>query len=315
MLVTDDLVDALYGDLVRASLSAAGFETNTFAFPNGEAQKTLSTLCEMLERFGAFRLSKSDIVVCLGGGVVGDVGGFAAATYARGIRFAQIPTTLMAAVDSSVGGKTAVNLSGAKNMAGLFAQPILVLCDTNVLRDLPAALVSDGAAEIIKYGVLEDPSLLRLASDGHLLDEIDSVVERCVQIKRDYVQSDEFDRGKRRLLNLGHTIGHAVEQASGYTIPHGHGVSIGLHAIARAAYAMGISRENNAPEISDALTACGLPVESPFGKSELLSAAHMDKKREGCELTLALPIGLGQCELKRIPVTELGDWIEAGGIK
>lgn len=313
-LVTDDAVDALYGDLATRSLEAAGFDVRRFAFPSGERQKTLATLGDMLEFFGAQHMSKSDLVVALGGGVVGDAAGFAAAVYARGTRFVQVPTTLLAAVDSSVGGKTAVNLAAGKNMAGVFAQPSLVLCDTDVMRALPERLVSDGAAEIVKYGVLSDPALLRLAAEGRLMDEIGRVVERCVQIKRDYVAEDEFDQGPRQLLNLGHTLGHAAEKCSGYSISHGQGVAIGMTAIARAAFRLGVSEQDCAPEIERALRASGLPTECPYPAGDMLEAALMDKKRRGSEITLAVPMRIGCCELRRVPADNLAEWIQAGGI-
>ena len=313
-LITDDLVDSLYGERVEKSLGAAGFAVRKFAFKNGEASKNLSTLTDILERMGEWKLNRSDIVICLGGGVVGDMGGFAAATYARGIRFVQMPTTLLAAVDSSVGGKTAVNLGAAKNMAGAFAQPSLVLCDTDVMRDLPGALLRDGAGEIIKHGVLADPALLQLIAEGRLEAEMDDVIARNVEIKREYVQSDEFDRGRRQLLNLGHTIGHAVEKRSNFVVPHGQAVGIGLMAIACAAWALGISEEKCEEPIGAALGAVGLATECPYTKAELLDTMMMDKKRAGADITLAVPIRIGHCELMTVPAETLGEWLTAGGI-
>ena len=312
LIVTDDCVEALFADRVQASLESAGFTVRKYVFPNGERSKTLATLSHMLDHMSAIQLTKTDIVICLGGGVVGDMGGFAAAVYARGIRFVQIPTTLLAAVDSSVGGKTAVNLSAAKNMAGAFAQPSLVLCDVDVLKALPEHLIGDGAGEVVKYGVLEKGPLLEVLMEGKLIEQMEAVVGHCVEIKRDYVQADEFDRGKRQLLNLGHTIGHAVEKCSHYEIPHGRAVAIGLMAIARAAWRLGFSQEDCTAQIARALAACHLPDTSPFGRAALLEVALMDKKRSGSEIALAVPVSIGQCEMVRIKTTELGRWIEAG---
>ncbi len=313
-LVTDDLVAALYGDRVERALASAGFEVHRCTFPNGEPSKNLETLCGLLERFGDLGLVRSDLIVCLGGGVVGDMGAFAAAVYGRGTRFVQIATTLLAAVDSSVGGKTAVNLRAAKNMAGTFAQPSRVLIDTDVMRTLPGALVADGAAEVIKYGVLSDPALLDLAADGQLMDQIEDVIERCVTIKRAFVQDDEFDRGQRQLLNLGHTIGHAIELYSGYTVQHGRAVGMGLFAIAKAARALGHSESDCVPPIERALRACGLDVECPYSADAILRGMLMDKKRTGSEITLAVPVRIGDCRLMKVPVAALTDWVWAGGI-
>ncbi len=314
-LVTDERVDALYGEQARASLEAAGFCVRKLPFAGGEAGKTLDTLGLLLHGFAEHGMGRQDAVVCLGGGVVGDVGGFAAAVYARGIRCAQIPTTLLSALDSSVGGKTAVNLPAAKNMAGAFHQPSLVLCDTDILRALPGPLRTDGAAEAIKCGVLQDPGLLQLISEGALRAEIECVVQRCVRIKRDFVQNDERELGRRQLLNLGHTIGHALERCSNYELSHGAAVGIGLLTMARAAHALGESEEDCAPPIQRALLRVGLPTESPLPGSALLPAMLLDKKRSGDGITLVVPRRIGHCALVRIPTGRLGDWLEAGGIR
>ncbi|MBQ8952741.1 MAG: 3-dehydroquinate synthase, partial [Clostridia bacterium] len=263
-VMTDDRVDALYGEAVCASLEEAGFSPVKFAFPNGEASKNLETLGDMLEFMAREKLSRGDMAMALGGGVVGDMAGFAASVYARGIRFVQVPTTLLAAVDSSVGGKTAVNLKAGKNLAGVFAQPSLVICDTAVLSALPEALLSDGAAEIIKYGVLADRALFDTMRAGGLTANMDDIVTECVTIKRNIVAEDEFDTGWRQLLNLGHTLGHAVEQRSGYRITHGHGVAIGMALITRAAGQLGYLREDFTAALHQALAVNGLLTACPY---------------------------------------------------
>ena len=312
-VLTDDTVEALYGETVTRSLAGAGFEPCVFAFPHGEASKTLSTLSDMLEYMAGSCLTRADMVVALGGGVAGDMAGFAAAVYARGIRFVQVPTTLLAAVDSSVGGKTAVDLRAGKNMAGVFAQPSLVVCDTDVLAALPQALFSDGAAEIVKYGVLSDPGLFETLRRGELRAKLDSVVKTCVTIKRDVVARDEFDTGERQCLNLGHTLGHAVEKLSGYTVSHGRAVAMGMAAIARAAAAKGWLADDRALEaLREALRVNGLPDSCPYGAAALEQAALLDKKRAGDAITLVVPRAIGRCELVRVPVSELRSWIEAG---
>lgn len=307
-LITDDIVDRLYGDLTENSLRRAGFGVHRFVFQNGEKSKNLRVLSDMLEFMAEERLTRGDIVVALGGGVTGDMAGFAAAVYARGIRFVQIPTTLLAAVDSSVGGKTAVDLKAGKNMAGAFCQPSLVLIDCGVLEKLSPELIGDGAAEIIKYGVLADEKLFETMRSGRLLENLEDIVERCVSIKRDVVARDEFDAGDRQLLNLGHTLGHAVEKRSNFAVTHGKGVAIGMVLIAKAAWRKGYSEKNLAPVIAEAVRAYGLPTETEYTAAELAETALVDKKRRGEEITLVVPCRIGRCDLVKTPVAELPEW-------
>ncbi len=310
-LVTDDIVNALYADTVQKSLENAGFAVHKFVFANGEQSKNLHTLGDMLEYMAEHQLTRSDIVVALGGGVTGDMAGFAAAVYARGIRFVQIPTTLLAAVDSSVGGKTAVDLKAAKNMAGAFCQPSLVLIDCGVMEKLNADLLGDGAAEIIKYGILADKALFETMRCGGLIENMENIIERCVTIKRDVVSEDEFDTGTRQLLNLGHTLGHAVEKNSNFTITHGKGVSIGMMLIARAAWKKGYSKTDLTEEIAQAARAYALPTENPYRSDQLAAVAMVDKKRRGGQITLVVPECIGKCSLVKVPVSEMVEW--AGG--
>lgn len=210
-IVTDDTVQALYGAQAEASLTQAGFAVCTFAFPHGEQSKCAATYLKLLNFLAEQHLTRTDAIVALGGGVPGDLAGFAAATYLRGIAFAQVPTTLLAAVDSSVGGKTAIDLDAGKNLAGAFWQPCLVLCDYDTLQTLPEEIFADGCAEVIKYGVLGDEALFAHLEQYGLAFDRERVITRCVEMKRDVVAADEFDNGQRQLLNLGHTLGHAVE--------------------------------------------------------------------------------------------------------
>ena len=306
LIVTDDTVDELYGDRVQISFSYAGFDVSRFAFPAGEPSKTLGTLTEILGAMGAARLSRSDLVVALGGGVVGDVAGFAAAIYTRGMRFVQIPTTLLAAVDSSVGGKTAVDMPFGKNMVGAFHQPSLVVTDTDVIRDLPALQLSNGAAEAVKCGMLNDPELFALLETGDWQGDIDEVIERCVAYKRDVVAGDEFDRGDRAFLNLGHTFGHAIEALSGMTMLHGQAVGVGMLMAASAAGCP----EDMITRLAACLRMNGLPTHCPYGAAALAGAALSDKKRAGDGITLVLPEAIGKCALKRVAVAELPLWFE-----
>ena len=305
MIVTDDTVRGLYTQRVQRSLAAAGFESRVFSFPAGERHKTLATLSAILEAMGAWALSRSDAVAALGGGVPGDAAGFAAAVYGRGMPFFQIPTTLLAAVDASVGGKTAVDLKAGKNLAGAFHQPELVLCDSGVMKGLPAHLVRDGSAEMIKHGILADPGLFDALRTGQWKEDLAGTIARNVRIKRDFVRGDEEDRGKRQFLNLGHTFGHAIETCSGFTLTHGQGVAMGL---VMAALAAGMDPK----PIREACRACGLPTECPYSAAELAEAALGDKKRRGGEITLVLPEAVGKCHLKTIPLAEMPLYFRKG---
>ena len=304
-IITDDIVQGLYGEQIKESLENAGFTVDLWAFPNGEKQKTMETLTRALCWLAETDLSRSDLIVALGGGVPGDLAGFAAAVYCRGMRFIQIPTTLLAAVDSSVGGKTAVDLPAGKNMAGAFHQPEMVICDTEVMEKLPADLLRDGAAEMLKYGMLEDEGLFDLMASGAWMTQMEETVAKCVSIKRDYVMQDEKDHGLRQFLNLGHTFGHAVEKCSGFSLTHGQGVGIGLCMAARAA---GVETE----WVEKGVHACGLETKSSYAAQALAEAALSDKKRKGCKITLVLPVEKGKCQLKTISVDELPHYFAKG---
>lgn len=304
-LISDDRVMALHGNTVTAVLKQAGFEVVIYAFPNGEESKNMQTVSSILEFLAENSLTRSDIVVALGGGVVGDIAGFCAAIYLRGIRFVQLPTTLLAAIDSSVGGKTGVDLSSGKNLAGAFWQPELVLCDPDVLGTLPEEIFNEGASEAVKYGVIADRELFDLLSAGRLQQELEQVIERCVQIKSRLVSEDEFDCGNRQLLNFGHTIGHAIEKCSNFSLRHGQAVAIGMVMMAQIAWRKGWSTENCEEPIRKALALFQLPLESPFDFNNLSAAMLADKKRKGGEITLVIPEYIGKAVLKRIPIEEL----------
>ena len=299
-IVTDSTVDGLYGGTVRDGLKNAGFTATTCAFPAGEAHKNWQTLGQILETLAAQPLTRSDMVVALGGGVPGDVAGFASAVYARGIRFVQVPTTLLAAVDSSVGGKTAVDLRHGKNLAGAFHQPSLVVTDTGVMRNLPEALLSDGAAEIIKTGILGSENLFERMCSPDWRDALPEIIAECVTIKRDVVQQDEFDTGVRQLLNLGHTFGHAIEKRSEYSFSHGQAVAMGTAIAAGAAGSTELLRR-----ILKANQVCGLPLRAPYEPEELAAVAASDKKRKGNAITVVLPEAPGKCRMERIPFSSL----------
>ena len=242
--------------------------------------------------------------MALGGGVTGDMAGFAASCYLRGVPFVQLPTTFLAAVDSSVGGKTAVDLRAGKNLCGAFHQPSLVLCDTDTLSTLPAEIFADGAAEALKAGLLCDETLFAKMETGKYQAEIAPIIGRCVEIKAQLVEEDERDTGARQLLNLGHTMGHAAEKISNFSLSHGHAVAMGMAAMARAAERLGICGPCS-DRIAAALMKNGLPAICPYGAEDLVSAALSDKKRSGGKINLVLPKRIGECMLYPVEVTEL----------
>lgn len=311
-LVSDTQVYPVYGGAAEASLKAAGYSVSSFVFPAGEESKNGETFLKLLNALAQAGLSRSDLLVALGGGVVGDLAGFAAACYLRGIRFIQIPTTLLAAVDSSVGGKTAIDLPAGKNLAGAFYQPSLVLCDLDALDTLPEDIFRDGCAEVIKYGVLYDPELFSQLEISGLNFDREAVIARCVALKRDVVMEDEKDTGSRMKLNLGHTFGHAVEAHSRFTLSHGKSVAIGLAVIARASASMGICSEADAARIVSVLKAFGLPVQTQYTAEALLPYLLSDKKRSGGTVNLILPETIGRCVVSPTPVSQLQSILQAG---
>ena len=314
-VISDDTVFSLYGAQAEQSLTEAGFQAEHFVFPHGEQQKNLTTYGQALNYLCDRRFTRSDLIVALGGGVVGDLGGFTAATYQRGIACIQVPTTLLSMMDSSVGGKTAVDLDSGKNQAGCFYQPSLVLCDPALLASLPESEYRAGCAEIIKTAVLFSPELFQQLKATPVREQFEAVIAACVEMKRDVVQSDEFDRGQRALLNLGHTIGHAVEACSNFTILHGEGVAIGLAAITRAAVEKGICEPALLPQVLDILKQYGLPTEVPYPLADILRAAEADKKRSGDVTKFVVPEALGRCWTEPVPAAEVPGWLKAGGIR
>ena len=311
-VITDSTVAPLYLKTVTGSLEDAGFTVCSYIFPAGEGSKNFTTLAAILEFLAEQHLTRTDCVAALGGGVTGDMVGFAAACYLRGIRCVQLPTTLLSAVDSSVGGKTAIDLAAGKNLAGAFLQPTAVLCDTDCLRSLPSDVFADGTAEAIKTGVLDDESLFALFEDNTFTAAPEEVIARCVRYKAGVVERDEKEQNERRLLNLGHTVGHAIEKCSGYAIPHGHAVAAGLSIIARSAEALGWTEEPIAARIAACLAKNGLPTGTGYTAEALAEAALADKKRSGGDITLVIPQRIGACTLKKMPVTELLPVIRAG---
>ena len=311
-VVSDDAVFPLHGAKALAALRDAGLETDAIVVPHGEASKAADTLVYLLNGLAARRVTRSDVLVALGGGMIGDLTGFAAAVYMRGVACIQCPTTLLAAVDSSVGGKTAVDLPAGKNLMGAFWPPRSVLCDTDALATLPEEILSDGCAEIVKTAVLFDPELFdMLCRDGLRFDR-EAVVARCVGHKRDVVAEDEFDTGRRALLNLGHTLGHAVEARSGFALSHGKSVAIGTAVVCRSAAKAGLCGAEAPAAVAALLQKLGLPTESPYPIDELMPLMLSDKKRSGDTVSVVVPERIGRCAVRPMTAEELRAFMEAG---
>lgn len=309
-IISDDVVFPLYGEIVKKSLEESGYNVLSYVFENGEKSKSTKTYVEILEFLARYKLIRTDVIIALGGGVCGDMAGFAAATYLRGIKFVQIPTTLLAAVDSSVGGKTGINLLAGKNLAGAFYQPSMVICDTDTLKTLPDETFSDGVSEAIKCGMISDKALFEKMS-GDFKDNIEEIIADCVTIKSRVVASDEFDRGERQLLNFGHTIGHAIEKCSNFSVTHGHAVAIGMAIMTKAAEKMGLCK-NVSKKLQEALIKCGLPTSCDFSAEALYNVTLSDKKRAGNEVTLVMPKEVGNCVLHKVKTEALLEYIKKG---
>ncbi len=302
VVITDNIVGNLYADIVMKSLKDNGFDCSLFTFPNGEQSKNLSILGQIFDFLCESEITRSDIIIALGGGVVGDITGFAAACYLRGVEFVQIPTTLLAQVDSSVGGKTAVDIAGGKNLVGAFKQPALVICDSDTLKTLTPENLSCGMAEVIKYGMIKDSHLFEMVEKHNLqnIDEImDEIVYTCIDIKRNVVENDEFDRGERMILNFGHTLGHAIEGWHNYTnYTHGMGVSAGMCLIT----------DKFVPALSDRLKKCVLAYNLPTGTeapiNELLPYCSKDKKREYGNISYIVCKTIGKAEIHKSSISE-----------
>ena len=318
-VVTDSNVEALYAARVERSLAEAGYDVaERLAFPAGERSKTISTLGELLEGLARRELTRSDVVIALGGGVTGDMAGLAAALYLRGVRVVQVPTSLLAMVDSSVGGKTAVDLSAGKNLVGAFWQPSAVVADVRCLETIDHRLFTDSCGEVVKHAVLADGALLdeltavplnaRDVDEARLVD----VVARNVAIKRNVVSADERESGVRQTLNLGHTIGHAIEAASEFTLGHGSCVAAGLCMIARASERLGWCSGETRERIERCVIAHGLPTGCELPTEMLMHYMAHDKKRRGDGVNVIVPVEVGRCEVRRVSLDDLRQIVELG---
>ncbi len=298
VIVSDQNVGSIYGEDLCTSLRSAGYSASLQLIPAGEQYKTLESVARLWEGFTQARLERASAVVALGGGVIGDLAGFAAATYLRGISWVAVPTSLLAMVDASLGGKTGFDLPAGKNLVGSFHPPRMVLADPDVLHSLPVEELRSGMAEVVKHGILADPALFLSCGRGwdEIVSDMDAVVRRAMAVKVRYIQSDPYEQGSRAALNLGHTLGHAVEQVSGYQIRHGEAVSVGMVAAARIAEQLGIAQPGIAHEIRSVLANLHLPTEIPadLDREAIRRTIGLDKKRAGGKVGFVLPVRVGE---------------------
>ncbi len=317
-VITESNVGPLYAERVEASLAAAGYAVSTLTFEAGEQNKRLSTLEGLLEGLAEAQLTRDDVVVALGGGVTGDMAGLAAAMYLRGIQVVQAPTSLLAMVDSSVGGKVAVDLAHGKNLCGFFWQPSAVVADVECLHSIAPELYTDSIGEVVKHAVLADPQMLAeltarpMNGEGYPDEPVTRIVAKNVEIKRDVVVSDEKERGLRQTLNLGHTIGHGIEAASDFSLGHGSSVAAGLCCMARAACAKGWCKSETRDAIVAAMAAQGLPTDTELPHDVVFDYMVHDKKRHGDTMNIVVPDEVGAVSVRKVTLEELRELVELG---
>ncbi|MBO5285857.1 MAG: 3-dehydroquinate synthase [Clostridia bacterium] len=304
VVVTDDNVDKLYSDVLLNALKDGGYNAIKYVIKAGEGSKNLTTYSKILSFMAENGITRKDFIIALGGGVVGDLSGFLAATYLRGINFIQIPTTLLAQIDSSVGGKTGVDLPEGKNLVGAFKQPKLVLCDVACLSTLPQAVFNDGMGEMVKYALL-DKDIFNLFALG-ALENLTDLIYLSIDYKRKIVEADEFEQSVRKLLNLGHTPAHGVEKLSNYTISHGNAVAMGVKIMVNSA----LKRGNISQDVYDNIigTLGKYLSDTDFDTELLAKTAFYDKKRAGDYIDIISVYGIGDCRIERISFTDLKEY-------
>ena len=307
LVVTDSGVPGEYAEAVAARCA----EPTVITLPEGEKTKSLESFATLEKAMLDGGFDRNDCVAAVGGGVVGDLTGFAAATYLRGIDYVQIPTSLLAQVDSSVGGKTAIDISAGKNLVGAFKQPKLVIADTDTLKTLSDDFFTDGMGEVVKYGMIYSKSLFDTLKSGNIRSDPEAVIAQCIDIKREVVEADEFDTGLRMILNFGHTLGHAIEKYYNYTgISHGKAVAIGMYLITKTAENNGLIEKNISGELKECLTANGLPFETEIDGASLFAGAVNDKKRFSDTINIILCKEIGKAEIVKLNITDLRNMLE-----
>lgn len=305
-IITDDTVDKLYASDVKKNLMAAGYSVSKFVFPHGEGAKNLNTLSEILEYFAGCHFTRKDVFISVGGGVVGDTTGLAAAMYMRGIQFIQVPTTLLSMVDASVGGKTAVDLKAGKNLVGAFWQPSMVVADTRIIADLPSEIFAEGMAEVIKSDLIADAGIVGWTIRGEVKDHLEQVIESCIRMKQGVVEQDEYEtKGLRKVLNMGHTVAHAIEKLSGYEVSHGIAVGTGLVWEAEMARVLGLCEATLVQEIRQAVDCYGLYYDVPYAVEDMVEAMRSDKKNEDQRIDFVFPVSYGKWEERKMEMKEV----------
>ncbi|MBR0596753.1 3-dehydroquinate synthase [Sinanaerobacter chloroacetimidivorans] len=314
-MISDTNVAPVYLEVLTEQWEPRGFEVCSHIITAGEEYKTLQTVSEIYETLSRNQLGRKDMIIALGGGVIGDIAGFAAATYLRGIRhLIQIPTTLLAQVDSSVGGKCGVDLPTGKNLVGAFRQPDKVIIDMNVLSTLSREIFSSGLAEVIKYGCIWDPEILELLSADELQRNLEEIVTRCVKIKIHVVEEDETEEGLRRILNFGHTIGHAVEMLGDFTrFSHGEAVAVGMVAAVKMGEAFEITKKGTLQNLTAVLKKFDLPTDIPYNRKDLYGALLTDKKKQGDCIHFIHIEEPGKTRQVKMPVLELKEMMKVLG--
>ena len=304
-LITDYIVDSLYSNKVINSLESQGKTVFKFVMSNGEKSKNMDTLYKIVRFLAQNEFTRKDTIIALGGGVVGDISGFSASVYLRGINYIQVPTTLLAQIDSSVGGKTAIDIPEGKNLVGAFYQPSLVVVDIDTLSSLPNAVYLDGMGEGVKYALL-DAKIFDIVNKKDF--DILEFVYACIKYKADIVEMDEFEKHERKLLNLGHTIAHGIEKLSEFNISHGKAVSMGLKIITQTSFNRGLITQKEKCDILSMLDNTIGNIDCPFDLFDILKIALVDKKRKGNSITLVMIGGIGKPILKDLPVSELTEY-------
>lgn len=314
-VITDWNLEKLYGEEFDKSIREQGFDTKVISIKPGEESKSFDTLQEIYKEFSAFKLGRKDLIITLGGGVIGDLGGFAASTYLRGVDYIQVPTSLLAQVDSSIGGKVAVDLLWGKNLVGSFYHPKAVFIDSELLKTLDERFLHDGLAEVIKYGFIRDAGiiyeLLNLKNNEELMNNIEDIIYKCCCIKKEVVEKDEKDFGERMLLNFGHTLGHAVERYFEYSkYTHGEAVAIGMSQITRKSEGLFLTEKGTSKLLEDVLIKYQLPHKVPeMDRGIVLDTILLDKKSSGNSISLIILEKLGQGVIIKVPVEEIENYI------
>ena len=304
-VITDDVVDRIYSETLVESLEKQKYQVVKFVFHSGEASKNMETYTDILNFLALNQLTRTDAIISLGGGVVGDMAGFCAATYLRGIKYVQVATTLLAQIDSSVGGKTGIDLKEGKNLVGAFYQPSMVICDVNVLSSLPERVFRQGMGEVCKYAILDKEIFEHVENN---LADIEKLVYLCVDYKKRIVEEDEFESGNRKLLNLGHTVAHGIEVFSNYKIAHGDAVSMGVKVVINSAYRLKYIDNETRERMLNVISKCSDCVLFKYTVQEVLQAVVYDKKRSGDLISIVMVHGIGDCRVEKIKFSRLMEY-------